>query len=195
MDVPTTQVQDADCRALFNNAEIDPALKQKNSSKFFSDKRLFQLAQNCQDFQQRRHYMSKPINDEESNFPLAFSILVYRDAGMAERLLRAIYRPQNTYCFHIDIKSPASVYDAIHAVAGCFSNVFMTPRRVDVHWGHFSVLEPELLCLEALWKYTAWKYFINLTGQEFPLKTNLELVKILKTFRGANDISGNPWHT
>jgi uncharacterized membrane protein HdeD (DUF308 family) len=42
-----------------------------------------------------------------------------------------------------------------------------------------------------LWKYNKkWKYFINLTGQEFPLRTNYELVKILKIYNGSNDIEG-----
>ncbi|XP_064613401.1 beta-1,3-galactosyl-O-glycosyl-glycoprotein beta-1,6-N-acetylglucosaminyltransferase 3-like [Liolophura sinensis] len=35
-----------------------------------------------------------------------------------------------------------------------------------------------------------WRYFINLTGQEFPLKTNKELVEILTAYKGANDIRG-----
>ena len=35
-----------------------------------------------------------------------------------------------------------------------------------------------------------WRYFINLTGQEFPLKTNWDIVKILKVLRGANNIEG-----
>ena len=42
--------------------------------------------------------------------------------------------------------------------------------------------------VQDLWKYKKWKYFINLTGQEFPLKTNLELVRILSSYNGANDI-------
>ena len=45
--------------------------------------------------------------------------------------------------------------------------------------------------MAALWRMRSkWRYFINLTGQEFPLKTNKELVKILKAYRGANDIMG-----
>ena len=35
------------------------------------------------------------------------------------------------------------------------------------------------------------RYFINLTGQEFPLKTNGELVEILKTLNGSNVVMGN----
>ena len=41
-----------------------------------------------------------------------------------------------------------------------------------------------------LWPFKAWKYFINLTGQEFPLRTNSELVDILTAFGGANSLEG-----
>ena len=36
-----------------------------------------------------------------------------------------------------------------------------------------------------------FRYFINLTGQEFPLRTNLELVRIARIFNGSNDIAGS----
>ena len=57
-------------------------------------------------------------------------------------------------------------------------------------WGQFTVLEPEVICMGDLWQFKAWKYFINLTGQEFPLRTNFELVAILKAFNGANSLEG-----
>ena len=47
--------------------------------------------------------------------------------------------------------------------------------------------------LQDLWKYSSWKYFINLTGQEFPLRTNLELIQILKSYNGGNAINGQKW--
>ena len=47
-------------------------------------------------------------------------------------------------------------------------------------------------CMDDLLKsHIKWKYFINLTGQEFPLKTNLELVRILKSLDGANSMDGS----
>ena len=36
-----------------------------------------------------------------------------------------------------------------------------------------------------------FRYFINLTGQEFPLRTNLELVRIARIFNGSNDVAGS----
>jgi hypothetical protein len=35
-------------------------------------------------------------------------------------------------------------------------------------------------------------YYLNMAGQEFPLRTNLELVRILKLYNGTNDIGTFP---
>ena len=106
----------------------------------------------------------------EAAFPLAFSVLMYKDIEQVERLLRAIYRPQNIYCIHVDKKTDNKIYRAMEGVAHYYDNIFMTATRINVRWGQFSVLEPELMCMkELLQRNKKWKYFINLTGQAFPL--------------------------
>ena len=67
----------------------------------------------------------------------------------------------------------------------CLPTVFTSERRFRVIWGGYSVLQPEIQCMKQLLAYK-WRYFINLTGMELPLRTNLELVQILKTLNGAN---------
>ena len=66
------------------------------------------LTQNCtythNDFS-NRYYSS----DTEKEFPIAFEILIYyKQLSIQQyvRLLRALYRPQNAYCIHIDKSSP-----------------------------------------------------------------------------------------
>jgi len=56
-----------------------------------------------------------------------------------------------------------------------------------------SVLLPEINCMHDLMRYyrRQFRYFINLTGQEFPLRTNLELVRIARIFNGSNDVAGS----
>ena len=174
----------------------------------------------CKWFKQTRGYITSSLTREERDFPIAFSLLVFKDLEMVERLLRSVYRPQNRYCIHVDSKSDPKFFSALKSVAACFpENVRMSSRRVDVRWGTFTVLEPELICMQDLWDMdenttsdgdkisdrtdnshqpntqrkrtkNKWKYFINLTGQEFPLKTNHELVKILKSYKGANNGEG-----
>ena len=154
------------------------------------DKDFQGLAFDCDAFLHHRQYSTKPTSGEESEFPLAFSILMYEDVEEFERLLRAIYRPQNYYCVHVDAKSNQTIRRSVGAIANCFENVFLAQKTIGIRWGFFSVLEADLNCMEELLKYKQWKYFINLTGKEWPLKTNLELVKILKAINGANIAEG-----
>ncbi|GFR63029.1 beta-1,3-galactosyl-O-glycosyl-glycoprotein beta-1,6-N-acetylglucosaminyltransferase-like [Elysia marginata] len=39
--------------------------------------------------------------------------------------------------------------------------------------------------------HVRWNYVINMPGQQFPLKSNLEMVRILKLYNGANDVLGD----
>ena len=190
-DVPSINVRGTKCEALFkgDKAEMLKAsqFQTDHPKNITPDKEIYQQAQDCEMFRKDRKYTMSPINQEEADFRIAFSMLIFKDVEMVERLLRAIYRPQNFYCIHVDKKASADVRNAMTAIANCFDNVFISSRSVNVQWAWYSVLEPEIICMEDLWKKYArkWKYFINLTGQEFPLKTNWELVKILKAYNGA----------
>ncbi len=155
------------------------------------DNEYLQMTQDCETFVFRRGYITSSLTAEEEAYPLAYSIVMYKDVEQAERLLRVLYRPQNYYCFHVDRKSPPAVHAAINAISRCFPNVFVVARSVSVAWGTFSVVQAELLCMKALLKKSdKWKYFINLTGQEWPLKTNWELVQVLKALNGTNLMAG-----
>ncbi|CAH8454137.1 unnamed protein product [Schistosoma rodhaini] len=128
---------------------------------------------------------------EEKQFPLAFSLAIHRNIKQAARLLRLIYRPHNLYCIHVDSKSPRAFYDEVMELARCFgSNVMVVNRSesVNVKWGYYSVLEVFLLCAEKLINNTEiiWKYILNVSGQELPLRTNWELVALLKAMNGSN---------
>ncbi|CAL8080856.1 unnamed protein product [Calicophoron daubneyi] len=130
------------------------------------------------------------VHPEEEDFLLAFSILLHEDLSRAIRLISAIYRPHNYYCIHVDRKTPVDYLLALQNVTDCLgSNIYFVPdeQRVNVQWGTLSVLEPELICARYLLNaHKKWKYWINLTGQEFPLRTNLELVRALQAFDGIN---------
>ncbi|CAL1532952.1 unnamed protein product, partial [Lymnaea stagnalis] len=173
-----------------NNYTLEIIKKLPTFNETLTDDYYINVTQNCETFRQNRGYIMSSLTEEEREFPIAFSILTFKNSEMVERLLRAIYRPQNYYCIHVDLKSPDSFFLSISSIAKCFSNIFLSSKRINVNWGMFSVLEPELLCMQELWPYKKWKYYINLTGQEFPLRTNFELVNILKAYNGANNIEG-----
>ncbi|TGZ66447.1 hypothetical protein CRM22_005332 [Opisthorchis felineus] len=130
---------------------------------------------------------------EEENFPIAFSMLVYRDFDRALRLLRSIHRPHNCYCIHVDRKTREKYRDVFEKqVRKLYGpEVFLVPfeNTTVVTWGRLSVLESDLLCSRMLLeRCPSWLYWINLTGHEFPLRTNWELVTALKLLNGSNAI-------
>ena len=188
---------DVDCQEIVAGNKI--ALN-VTSDKFKSYKRparsndTFAKIWNCAAFKKERGYLEHPLTVEELEFPLAFGVLVYKEIEQVERLLRAIYRPQHYYCFHVDLKNETTrnrTYNGLVNIARCFDNVFVASERVLVTWGKISILHAEHICMKELWKKNRWKYYINLTGQEFPLKTNFEIMKILKAMDGANVVFGS----
>ena len=176
------------CQLLLDGATIlrNPHQPHRNMT---PDEEYKRLASDCQLF--KRDYRTQSVSEEEVNFPIAYSIVMYKDVEQFERLLRAIYRPQNLYCVHVDNKSDVTtIRDSVKAIANCFPNVFVVQNPLWLLWCDRTVLEADLICMAELLKFKSWKYFINLTGQEWPLKTNWELVKILKVFNGSNNIEG-----
>ena len=75
----------------------------------------------------------------------------------------------------------------------CFpGNVFEVSDPVTVvSYGTNTLLLAMMRMMEELLRVSKkWKYFINFTGEEFPLLTNLELVSVLKKLRGRNIVDG-----
>ena len=66
------------------------------------DRDFLRLTRNCTSYR-RRGYMTKPVSDEEERYPIAYILQIYKDLVQIERLLMAIYRPQNWYCINVDL--------------------------------------------------------------------------------------------
>lgn len=145
----------------------------------------------CEKFKEDRGYHSRPMSREEKNFPIAFNILAHTNAEQIERLLRALYRPQNVYCIHVDAKSNPDFFQAILSIVRCFRNVFVASRlEAVIYWG-YSRLQADINCMNDLLNSSIrWRYLINTAAQAFPIRSNGEMVKILKIYNGANDIEG-----
>lgn len=190
-DVPAFRAPSADCARLLAGDATEHRRAAAVTRSPTPDADIRHFAADCRHFLVDRRYLRRPVSAEEAAFPLAYTFVMYRDVEQFERLLRAVYRPQNVYCVHVDAKAKASVFKSASAVVGCFENVFLARRRFDVGWCHRTVLEADLGCMADLLDFDRkWKYVINLTGQEWPLKTNWELAKILKLFNGSNNIEG-----
>ncbi|KAH9492247.1 N-acetyllactosaminide beta-1,6-N-acetylglucosaminyl-transferase [Bulinus truncatus] len=147
---------------------------------------------NCSKFRDTYGYLRYPhASSEERSFPIAFIILFHKDVDQLHFLLRAIYRPHNVYCLTVDTKSTVELLAATRSIARCLPNVFVSSKLESVVYGGYSRLMADINCFKDLVKHpVAWRYVINSPGQQFPLRTNFEMVKILKLLNGTNDILG-----
>ncbi|XP_070780580.1 beta-1,3-galactosyl-O-glycosyl-glycoprotein beta-1,6-N-acetylglucosaminyltransferase 4-like [Enoplosus armatus] len=151
------------------------------------DESLVNLTSNCPLFIESRGYDDVCVSEEEKDFPLAYSLVVHKSAWMVERLIKALYSPSNVYCIHYDQKSSAEFTSAMEGLARCLPNVFIASKREFVFYASISRLKADLNCLsDLLGSEVKWKYVINLCGQDFPLRSNIELVSELKKLNGAN---------
>ncbi|XP_045407655.1 N-acetyllactosaminide beta-1,6-N-acetylglucosaminyl-transferase-like isoform X2 [Lemur catta] len=145
----------------------------------------------CQQYLIQNHYIMEPLSKDEAEFPLAYVMVIHKDFDTFERLFRAIYTPQNIYCVHVDEKAPAAFKGAVGKLLSCFANAFVASKRESVVYAGISRLQADLNCLQDLvTSEVPWKYAINTCGQDFPLKTNRDIVQYLKGFKGKNITPG-----
>ncbi|XP_077209296.1 N-acetyllactosaminide beta-1,6-N-acetylglucosaminyl-transferase-like [Paroedura picta] len=146
---------------------------------------------NCDDYVTQNHYVTRPLSEDEAAFPIAYIVTLHKQFDMFERLFRAIYMPQNIYCIHVDKKATGEFKRKVEKLLGCFPNAFFASETEWVVYAGVSRLQADLNCMKDLVKsQVPWKYLLNTCGQDFPLKTNKEIIQYLKELKGKNVTPG-----
>ncbi|XP_053303925.1 beta-1,3-galactosyl-O-glycosyl-glycoprotein beta-1,6-N-acetylglucosaminyltransferase 4 [Spea bombifrons] len=172
------------CKSIYElePAEIGKSLEVRKKRIYdLKDEDVVAMTKNCDVYKAVRKYNQKPLSLEEKSFPIAYSLVLHKDAINVERLLRLIYNPVNVYCIHYDLKSSTAFKNALINLASCFPNVFIASKLETVTYAHISRLQADLMNSSV-----QWNYVINLCGQDMPLKSNFELVWELKKLAGRN---------
>ena len=106
---------------------------------------------------------------------IAYFLLVHRYPAQFKRLFKAIYAPGNQYVIHVNKSSGADLAQDIAAFLAPYSDVEILEPR-DALWGGYSLVEAELRGMARLLEMdSAWTHYINLSGQDFPLKGQDEI--------------------
>nr|XP_028591096.1 beta-1,3-galactosyl-O-glycosyl-glycoprotein beta-1,6-N-acetylglucosaminyltransferase 7 isoform X2 [Podarcis muralis] len=182
------------CSALFDGKDAAPQIghlcqqvirRQEMST-------CIQTPCNCSTLQKRLHFITSPLSEEEGNFSFAYIITIHKELDMFIKLLRAIYVPQNVYCIHIDKKSSKDYKSAVQTLVNCFENIFIASKTENVVYAGFSRLQADINCMKDLiHSKNQWNYVINLCGQDYPIKTNKELMQYIKSkWNGKNMTPG-----
>ncbi len=119
---------------------------------------------------------------------IAYLILVHRYLGQFKRLFRAMYHPANYYLVHVDKRSGVGLQTEIQDFLSSFSNASLLKSQ-SILWGGYSMVDAELRGIEELLKINSeWEFFINLSAQDFPLKSQTHIQDFLSRNIGSDFI-------
>ncbi len=124
----------------------------------------------------------------EKTINIAYLILVHRLPNQFKRLFEAIYEKENHYLIHIDKKAEQELGAEVESFLKDYPNVYIL-KSENVIWGGYSMVQAELDGMNFLLNIDAkWDYFINLSGQDYPLKSQKIIRKFLTENNGKNYI-------
>ncbi|XP_037621889.1 beta-1,3-galactosyl-O-glycosyl-glycoprotein beta-1,6-N-acetylglucosaminyltransferase 3-like [Sebastes umbrosus] len=183
------------CSAIFSGDvegkkdKLEMLLTSKKRKTLLSEDFYLNVTQDCPSYIERRGFFTEPLSEEEKDFPIAYSMVIHEKIEMFERLLRAVYTPQNIYCVHVDQKSPKEFQKAVEAITSSFPNVFIASRLERVIYTSWSRVQADLNCMKDLLNSPVqWRYLLNTCGTDFPIKTNGEIVQALTALNGRNSM-------
>lgn len=102
---------------------------------------------------------------------IAYFLLVHRYPKQFKRLFKAIYAPGNQYVVHIDKSSGSALAQEITRFLAPYQGVDIIESKAAL-WGGYSLVDAELRGMARLLEMDAqWTHYINLSGQDFPLKS------------------------
>lgn len=111
---------------------------------------------------------------------IAYFILVHRYPEQFKRLFKAIYSPKNCYLVHVDKRSGDKLLLEIKRFLAKFKNTSVLPSQ-HIIWGGYSMVDVELKAISKLLLLNKkWSHFVNLSGQDFPIKSKTVINKFMK---------------
>ncbi|WP_091738046.1 beta-1,6-N-acetylglucosaminyltransferase [Phenylobacterium immobile] len=115
---------------------------------------------------------------------IAYLILVHRYPEQFKRLFKAIYDPSNHYVVHVDKHSGPALANEVALFLSTYENAAILDSKPAL-WGGYSLVDAALRGMaKALEMNPDWRYFINLSGQDFPLKTQARIAAFLRANEG-----------
>jgi Core-2/I-Branching enzyme len=119
---------------------------------------------------------------------IAYFILVHRFPEQFKRMFRAIYVPGNQYLIHVDRSSGPEIQADIAVFLKPYQGTAILEPR-PMLWGGYSLVDAELRGMAKLLKMSkSWTHYINLSGQDFPLKSQAYIRDYLRLNRGKQYI-------
>ena len=120
---------------------------------------------------------------------LAYALLTHKNPHQLERLFRSIYHPEDVFVIHVDRRAEPALHVAAKKLSDQYANVEVLNSR-SIVWSGFEMAQVQMDAMAAAFKMDSqWTHFINLTGQDFPIKSREQIVEFLKASPATSFIS------
>lgn len=120
------------------------------------------------------------------NYKVAYLLLVHRNPAQLRRLIERLQCKEATFWIQVDIKSDISLFEK--ELQG-IDNIHYVGERRDGGWGTFSFLELTIEGIKWVAQHsTGYDHLVLLSGQDYPLCHEREIVHRLKENRDASFI-------
>ncbi|MGP0584719.1 beta-1,6-N-acetylglucosaminyltransferase [Paenibacillus timonensis] len=120
---------------------------------------------------------------------IAYFIMAHHKPSLLLRLLNAIYTEENVYLIHIDSGAETEMHELVRDLSESNSNIRILPSRY-LSWGGWSLVQAELDAMTYLLNWNSeWSYYINLSGQDFPL-AGQRVIRDFLSRSNANYLTG-----
>ncbi len=117
---------------------------------------------------------------------IAYFILVNHFPRQFERLFKAIYHPENHYLIHIDQEVDINIEKEIKTFLEDYSSTYLF-KSENIEKGGYSMVQSQLNGMKYLLnRCLKWDFFINLSDQDFPLKSQDFIFDFLHRNKGKN---------
>ncbi|PXW16265.1 MULTISPECIES: beta-1,6-N-acetylglucosaminyltransferase [unclassified Chryseobacterium] len=117
---------------------------------------------------------------------IAYFIMIHHRPEIFKKMFQKIYTRDQFYLIHIDKKAKQDFIEEIQLYIVHFPNVYILDS-MNIVSGGFNIVQAELNAMEFLLNVSKeWDYFINLSGEDYPLKSQNIIRKFLTANKGRN---------
>lgn len=120
---------------------------------------------------------------------IAYLIMMHQQPSQFARLFQSIYHQDNIYAIHVDKRASPLVQQDVALIIKHYPNAFLMESEITT-WGGYSLVHVMLKGIKALLeKSSDWQFFINLSGQDFPLRSQGSIMELLQQYAGYSFLS------
>ncbi|MGD1317851.1 beta-1,6-N-acetylglucosaminyltransferase [Chryseobacterium sp. 2R14A] len=128
----------------------------------------------------------RQVYNHSQQVRIAYFIMLHHKPEVFKEMFKQIYTRDQFYLIHIDRKATPEIIEEIQQFIIKFPNVYIL-ESMNIVSGGFSMIQAELNAMEYLLNLSReWDYFVNLSGEDFPLKSQDIIRQFLTVNNGRN---------